>query len=113
MWTQFWDMRSGGGTKEPPYEKIYIEAPEEEAQVIFYNRFGHAADRVTRSCCGEDYSVLSHKSLAKLTDFHRRPARTLLDDYLKRPDVLVIRAKDIKPEERTGSVPRQGYVWMD
>jgi hypothetical protein len=26
--------------------------------------------------------------------------------------VLVIRADEIKPEERTGSVPEQGYVWM-
>ena len=46
-WTLFWDMASGGDTKEEPYENIYIEAPEEEAKVIFYNRFGHNPERVS------------------------------------------------------------------
>ena len=36
-----------------------------------------------------------------------------LEDYLRSPEVLVIRAADIKPEERVGSLPRQGYVWVD
>ena len=31
----------------------------------------------------------------------------------ERDSVLVIRKEDIKPEERVGSVPRQGYVWQD
>jgi len=70
MWTQFWDMHSGGGQKEK-WAKIYIEAPEEEARVIFFNRFGHNTDRVTCTCCGPDYSLDSHESLAQLTGFHR------------------------------------------
>lgn len=71
MWTKFWDMHSGGGLKEPPYHFIYIEAPEEEAVKIFYNRFGHNPFRVTCTCCGEDYSVEAQESLAQLTAFHR------------------------------------------
>ena len=76
MWTLFWDMHSGGGTKEEPYEKIYIELPEEEACVYFYNRFGHNPNRVTCTCCGEDYSIDSNESLKQLSGFHRGARRT-------------------------------------
>jgi len=157
MWTLFWDMHSGGGTKEPPYQKIYIEAPQAEAEVIFYNRFGHSPNRVTCTCCGEDYSVGESKTLEAASGFHRgcayayvlpdgtektdedwraldtdgrrklnrygtyveRPGSgkmydyQTLEQYLKHEDVLVIRAADIKPEERVGRVPEQGYVWVD
>lgn len=71
MWTQFWDMHSGGSTKEKPYEKIYIEAPKEEAKIIFYNRFGHNPERVTCTCCGADYSISEEETLGQLTGFHR------------------------------------------
>jgi hypothetical protein len=64
-------MHSGGGLKESPYHFIYIEAPEKEACVIFYNRFGHSPSRVSCTCCGDDYSVSENKSLAQLTGFHR------------------------------------------
>jgi len=56
-WTHFMDMHSGGGQKEK-WAHIYIEAPENEARVIFYNKFGHNPDRVTCTCCGNDYSVI-------------------------------------------------------
>ncbi len=135
-WTQFWDMHSGGGTKEAPYDKIYIEASEDEAIRIFYNRFGHNPQRVTCTCCGEDYSISESDSLAQATGYHRNcdwpkgeegyteEARTseysdhvwkhiTLEDYLKKETVLVIYADDIEPEERKGDVPNQGYVWMD
>lgn len=160
MWTQFWDMHSGGGTKEAPYEKIYIEAPEKEAKVIFYNRFGHNPERVTCTCCGDDYSISEEETLEQLTAYHRncdyayfdkngkevpkneawvsgkglkkgysngyverakvydfdksyKVEHIPLSDYVKQKDVLVIYAKDIKPNERIGEVPEQGYVWMD
>ena len=155
-WTRFMDMHSGGGTKEPPYQYILIEAPEEEAKVIFYNRFRHNPERVTCTCCGDDYSIGEHATLDDATGFDRgcdfahfrpdgtecaeseawvpgkgmtpgytqhyaeRPAKkyafreyTTLEDYLKNPDVLVIREADIKPKERSGEVPTQGYVWRD
>lgn len=71
MWTQFWDMHSGGSTKEPPYDKIYVELPKEQAIVWFYNRFGHSPYRVTCTCCGEDYSLYEDPSLAQITGYHR------------------------------------------
>lgn len=130
-WTQFWDMHSGGGTKEPPYEKIYIQAPEEEAKVIFYKRFGHSPERVSCTCCGEDYSVSESETLEQATGYHRnckydnktkgyveapnneygRDGFKSVEEYSKQPDVLIIYDKDIKPEERRGTVPEEGYVW--
>ncbi len=71
MWTLFWDMHSGGGTKEDPYESIYIEASEKEAVVIFYNRFGHNPERVSCTCCGEDYSISESKTFKQASAYHR------------------------------------------
>lgn len=70
-WTQFWDMHSGGGTKEEPYEKIYIEAPEKEAIAVFYNRFGHDPLRISCTCCGEDYSITESDDLHQATGYER------------------------------------------
>lgn len=160
MWTRFMDMHSGGRSKEK-YDKIYIEAPEDEAKIIFYNRFGHNPERVSCTCCGEDYSISSEEDLAQLTGFDRnlrcvetkrdpetglylnddpnvryleedeqppegytvsdismigrrygKTAQTLAE-YLDRPDIMVIKAGEIDPAQRKGSVPRQGYVWCD
>lgn len=69
-WTQFHDMNSGGGKKEP-FRHCFIEAPEEQAKVIFYNRFGHSPDRVTCTCCGPDYSLTESESLAQATGYER------------------------------------------
>ncbi len=71
MWTRFMDMHSGGGTKEPPYEYIYIEASEKDAETIFYNRFGHNPNRVTCTCCGNDYSISEGESLKEITAYER------------------------------------------
>lgn len=109
MWTRFMDMHSGGGQKEK-YAYIYIEAGMKEAKVIFYNRFGHSADRVTCTCCGEDYSAYEEGTLEEITQYER--GDKTMEEYEKEKDVLVIRAVDIKPEERSGDVPQQGYVWM-
>lgn len=72
MWTQFMDMHSGGGIKEKLYQYIYIEAPEAEAKIIFYNRFGHNPDRIACTCCGPDYSITGDSAtLAEATAFNR------------------------------------------
>jgi len=135
MWTQFMDMHSGGGTKEAPYEYIYIEAPRDEAEVIFYNRFGHSPSRVTCTCCGEDYSVTQSKTLEEATGYERgclfskdKDVNTWVDIpdsgyrgqrymplgvYKELPSVLIIEAKDIKDSEKTGDIPQQGYLWVD
>ena len=82
-WTQFSDMCSGGGRKEK-WDCIWIEAPEDEARVIFNNRFGHDPSKVTCTCCGSDYSV-----------YEETP-----DAEDRNGSSLFITAADIKPEER-------------
>ena len=121
MWTTFWDRHSGGGTKEPPYEKIYIEAGKEEAISVFYSRFGHNPNRVSCICCGKDYSIDKNETLEKATEFHRssrcmsnnEKPEIPLEEYLAHKDVLVIHAKDILPAERNADVPVQGWQWID
>lgn len=114
-WTEFWDMCSGGEIKEESYEKIYIEAPEAEAKVIFYNKFGHNPERVTCTCCGDDYSISESVSLEQASAYHRKEygkkKLTTIAKYLKQKDVLVVYAKDIKDTERVGEVREEGYVW--
>jgi hypothetical protein len=98
MWTRFMDMHSGGATKVvkrkngtftegsrfsnakgQDINRIYIEADEVTAKVIFYNRFGHNPERVTCTCCGEDYSISSDESLEQLTAFDRNCHYTYFD----------------------------------
>lgn len=66
MWTRFWDMNSGGGQKEP-FEMIFVEAPAEEAALIFTRRFGHDPHRVTCLCCGPDYAIDGFETLEAAT----------------------------------------------
>jgi hypothetical protein len=111
------DMHSGGGRKLD-FEYLWIEAPEDEAKRVFYNRFGRNPEKVTCTCCGDDYSISEYASLDEATKYERTHYRTKeiqpLQEYLaERKMTAVIYAKDIKPEEREGSVPRQGYVWVD
>lgn len=129
VWTRFMDVHSGGGLKED-FQYCLIEAPEEEAKIIFYNRFGHNPERVSCTCCGEDYSISESKSLEEATAYDRgckwvknkyveepdpetsyKEYQTVAQ-YLKNDDVKVIYAQDIKPEERVGEVPQEGYVWV-
>jgi hypothetical protein len=79
MWTQFWDMHSGGGRKEK-WSRIYIEASIDEAEVIFYNRFGHNPNRVSCTCCGSDYSIDEYESLEQATAYHRGCKYTYMKD---------------------------------
>ena len=36
-----------------------------------------------------------------------------LDEYKEQPDTLFIYADEITDDERSGDLPRQGYVWID
>ena len=128
MWTRFMDMSSGGGTKEEPYDNIYIEAPEDEAIIIFYNRFGHNPNKVTCTCCGEDYSISEEKTFEQASGYARNCAyagkkyieREASDygkyqtvaSYKRNKDVLVIPKSKIKKAERVGDAPTEGYVWQ-
>ena len=109
MWTEFFDMHSGGGSKEK-FEHIYIEAPKEQAEVIFYNRFGHNPNRVSCTCCGQDYSVFESDTLEEATEYTRR--KQTLKKFASRKDVLILHAKDIEDHEKVGELPEQGYVWV-
>jgi len=128
------DMASGGRTKQKPYDLIFIQAPESEAKVIFYNRFRHNPERVTCTCCGEDYSIQTDAEFAQSSGYDRNcgydkelrryveSAPTegwrrseepqTIDEFCQREDVLVIPSSDIKPSERVGEVPVQGYVYI-
>lgn len=117
-WTHFYDMHSGGGRKEGPYEHIFIESSEDEAITIFYNRFGHNPRRVSCTCCGEDYSISQSDTLHAATYCERTkglfgvPKGMTVEEYGDREEVLYIPESDIKPEEREGDVPTQGYVYL-
>ena len=138
-WTRFWDMGSGGGHKED-WSIILIQAPQNEAERIFYNRFGHNPHRVTCTCCGPDYSIDEYATLAGAIAFHlgwdwgsgddyverpnqlyRGPFRTLRD-FLSDPEhrlagrdekAFILLRGDIVPEWRHSELPEQGYVWVD
>lgn len=88
VWTQFHDMHSGGGQKLE-WGQIFIEAPEAEAKVIFYNRFKRNPERVTCTCCGEDYSISEEPTLARATAYERgcRALKTpRVNGRYKKPD---------------------------
>jgi hypothetical protein len=122
------DMYSGGECKLG-WELIFIEAPIKEAKVIFYNMFNRNPERVTCTCCGEDYSIDAHPSLEQASAFDRgcdydktgwveRPNQKFsmhpyqtLDEFVKRKDVRIVRADQILPSTRMGDVPPEGYVW--
>ena len=131
-WTRFNDMYSGGSRKEE-FEIIYIQAPEEEAEIIFYNRFGHSPKRITCTCCGPDYSYANYSDeKITLKDITLYDRNRMLDEnnneiplidghhhfdlqsYLllaREKKFMIIYDKDILPEERIGTLPLQGYVW--
>lgn len=137
-WTHFWDMHSGGRQKLD-WAHIYIQAPEEEAKLIFYNLFGRNPERITCSCCGEDYAIDSEDgdyALEYITAFHRgakitetddleepildipqRPSfgyryQTLLD-FMISDEAKFINQEEISahPEWLVGSVPEEGWRW--
>ena len=116
-WTQFWDMHSGGGQKLE-WSQIFIEAPEAEAISVFYSRFERNPNRVSCTCCGEDYAIHERETLEQATEYERGDGPTnrgrevtTLADYINDGGAHFIYAADIKPEERTVYVPAEGYVW--
>lgn len=120
MWTLFWYRHFGGCTKEEPYEKIYIESPKKEAEVIFFNRFCHNPNRVTCTCCGAEYSIDESETLEEACEYHRKnywnelgqKKELSVEEYMNLPNVLVISANEIKSEERIGKLPEHGWVWV-
>jgi len=99
------DMHSGGGTKEA-WEYIYIEAPEEEAKLIFYNMFGHSPERVSCTCCGEDYSISDYPSLKGASAYDRN-CRAI---ETKRGDDPILKAREGGCYLEENEVPPDGYT---
>lgn len=101
MWTHFWDMCSGGGRKLK-WDHIFIEAPRDEAELIFQNRFGRNPNRVTCTCCGPDYSIYDGEDLEEMTAFYRKKHRgdPLTVDQFFAKEALRITASEIKPGRR-------------
>lgn len=98
IWTLFYDSHSGGYQKED-YNTIIIEAPMDEAKIIFYNRFKHNPLRITCICCGSDYNIYEEDEEE-------------IESYKNREDVLLIYKEEIKDDERVGEIPLQGYIWI-
>jgi len=92
-WTRFMDMHSGGRLKTE-WSKIYIEAPEKEAVVIFANRFANPYN-VACSCCGSNYSISEYDSLQEASSYDREaqwdPAsRTHLEERDRGQDKYIL-----------------------
>ena len=105
MWTRF--ITDGELAKQ--YLYIYVEASEEEAKSVFYNRFGP-------SRC--DYMIFAwgDEDLDEITNFGFYPLREkgeTLSEFMRQDDVLFIFAEDITPEERAIRVPLAGLVDLD
>lgn len=76
MWVIFIDMHSGGGLKEPPFENIYLEIPDDiykvtEPAQIFERIFGHDPDDVCYPTCGSNYSISEDETLEQATGYYR------------------------------------------
>jgi len=124
MWTMFWDMHSGGGTKIPPYEKIYIEAPLDDALRVFQSKFNENPYEVACECCGQNYSVSEYPDLLQASGYHRNckwsnkengyieggDKRYLtIEEYEKLPYVKIIRQRDIYPHELLHELPERPW----
>ncbi len=71
VWTLFWDMHSGGGLKEEPYQYIFIESCYKDAVDYFEERFGHCPTDVACECCGENYNIDESDTLEQSSGYHR------------------------------------------
>lgn len=100
MWTKFNDMHSGGGSKLD-WEEIFIEAPEDDACIIFQNMFGRNPCTVTCTCCGADYFVLEYDTLEE----------ALESSWNKGGIHKLVYADEIKAEDRKGYLQEEGYGW--
>lgn len=110
-WTRYMDMHSGGDLKLD-WKSIYIEAPEDEADIIFEQLFDRDPYNITCLCCGPDYEVNERDSLAQATGFERNCLYVdgkyyerkgdsyreyyTLDEYKKQTDILILTKEDIK-----------------
>lgn len=100
VWTKFMDMHSGGSCKLDPYEYIYIEANQENAEAIFERQFHRDPNNITCDCCGEDYSISEYDSIEAATSYERRKRygkpEISLEEYIERDDILFLFKGEVK-----------------
>lgn len=88
VWTQFSDSHSGGGQKLT-WGHIFIEAPQDEARLLFMEAFGRDPDNITCACCGRDFSVFEDATLEEATAFHRDHGGGMpFDEFLADPHFM-------------------------
>jgi hypothetical protein len=80
MWTQFFDMSSGGSEKTE-WTRIYIEAPLDKAVRVFEKTFYRSPYNVTCECCGPDFAIYEDEEL---------------DGSANQESSLIIHAEEIK-----------------
>lgn len=96
-------------SEEPTLEKA--TAYERGCRYVYRDKDGNEVD-------GRSRENWNRKDLTHGYEEQGDPARAWqkyvpLDEYLASGAALVIRENEIKPEERVGSVPEQGYVWVE
>lgn len=62
MWTEFYDM-SSGGSENPEYSKIFLEFPYEQAITVFERMFNVNPLNTTCECCGPDFYIIEHENV--------------------------------------------------
>ncbi len=100
VFTSFRDMHSGGSQKLE-YHEIYIEAPEEQAKIVFERKFGRDPENITCFCCGNDFWIEEDESLEEAT---RHFYGSLTEsEYFERPEVCLIRADEVREILKSGT----------
>lgn len=92
------DMSSGGDQKLA-WSHIYIEAPEDEAKVIFERLFDRDPENITCQCCGPDYSINEETDLYEGTAYERGCAFVYFDSSgleIPEEDYMRLRYEDRK-----------------
>ncbi|TNC80223.1 MAG: hypothetical protein C9356_14950 [Oleiphilus sp.] len=68
MYTQFVDIKSGGTVKLGA-KRVFLEASEAEAVMLFERIFGIDPSNVTCQCCGADYLVVESNDQPRERDW--------------------------------------------
>lgn len=96
VWTRFMDMHGGGYPKIDSIDYIYIEADQDQAELIFKDQFRIDPNSVSCECCGDDYLIQEYDSLEEATMYDRtrygKPSLSL-EEHLEREDVIVIHSE--------------------
>lgn len=115
MWTMFKDTYSGGSQKTK-WKFVFVEADMVDAAVLFEDRLGMCPFGSSCECCTEDFHIKTSASFEQITGYERNCDRDdggyverqdsrktwasgryiPLDEFLRRPDVLVLRAPDFE-----------------